>query len=35
MLGWQPPGDTNWVAIPAENLFHDQRQEQAAGIGGR
>jgi hypothetical protein len=31
-LGWQPPGETNWVAIPAQNLFHDQRQEQTAGI---
>ncbi len=34
-VGWQPPGDTNWTAIPEQNLFHDQRQAQAVGIGGR
>ncbi len=34
-LGWQPPGDMISAAIPPQNLFHDQRQEQAAGLGGR
>jgi hypothetical protein len=34
-LGWQPPGATGWTAIPAQSLFHDQKQEQAAGLGGR
>ncbi len=32
-LGWQPPGERTWTAIPEENLFHDQRQEQLAGLG--
>ncbi len=34
-VGWQPPGAATWTAIPPEDLVHDQRQEQAAGIGGR
>ena len=34
-LGWQPPGAASWTAIPQQNLFHDLRQEQAVGIGGR
>jgi hypothetical protein len=34
-IGWQPPGTATWTAIPSENLVHDQRQEQAAGISGR
>ena len=34
-LGWQPPGAASWTAIPQQDLVHDQRQEQAAGIGGR
>ena len=34
-IGWQPPGETTWVVIPAQNLFHDKQQEQVAGIVGR
>jgi hypothetical protein len=34
-LSWQPPGETTWTVIPEQNLFHDQRQEQLAGLGKR
>ncbi len=34
-IGWRPPGGTTWAAIPSENLVHDRRQEQAAGLSER
>ena len=35
-LGWQPPGEPRpGPPSQRQNLFHDQRQEQAAGISGR
>jgi hypothetical protein len=34
-VDWQPPGAATSTIVPAQNLFHDQKQEQAAGLGGK